>query len=217
MSAADVGSRNWCAGDRLHTRREAEASSGGEAAVWGAGPLTVRRGLLGAAGVPVQGSARGSARVAFTCGSSCCQRYRALAVAGQKNCSATTTMAVVAEQFFYLQPVFCVWHRFSSHCISHGDMISRNLGGFALCGKKLIVPVMRACYEGFALITGYELFALSTFLIMRLIVPQVWRDCRRRRRGGDGGGDGGRDGGGEGGGEGGGGGGRRGRVGVRCG
>ena len=100
VSAADVGSRNGCAGDRLHTRREAEASSGGEAAVWGAGPLTVRRGLLGAAGVPVQGSARGSARVAFTCGSSCCQRYRALAVAGQKNCSATTTMAVVAEQFF---------------------------------------------------------------------------------------------------------------------
>ena len=52
-------------------------------------------------------------------------------------------------------------------------MISRNLGGFALCGKKLIVPVMRACYEGFALITGYELFAMGTFLIMRLIVPQV--------------------------------------------
>ena len=53
-------------------------------------------------------------------------------------------------------------------------MISRNLGGFALCGKKLIVPVMRACYEGFALITGYELFAMS-ILIMRLIVPQVYR------------------------------------------
>eukprot|EP00964_Phaeocystis_antarctica_P007829 scaffold4207_cov63-Phaeocystis_antarctica.AAC.1 len=50
-----------------------------EATVWGAGPLTVRRGLLGAAGVPVQGSARASCSVAALC------------VSRRQNCPATKT------------------------------------------------------------------------------------------------------------------------------
>ena len=54
--------------------------------------------------------------------------------------------------------------------ISHGDMISRNLGSFHYEGKG----AHSASYEGFALMTGYGSFAMSTFLIMRLIVPQVY-------------------------------------------